>query len=170
MTSMIIKTKRFTLRPFRKGDERSHQKNINDKAIYKYTLRIPYPYTMQHAKKWVKLNLSPSKKQCRLVIDIEDEAAGSVSIENMDGFKGEIGYWLAKKYWNKGIVTQAAGIMAKIGFKKLKLKRIYANIHHNNKSSARVLEKNGFLKEGLLKKAGLKKGKVFDVFMYAKVK
>src|SRR3989338_7157168 len=101
MTSMIIKTKRFTLRPFRKGDERSHQKNINDKAIYKYTLRIPYPYTMQHAKKWVKLNLSPSKKQCRLVIDIEDEAAGSVSIENMDGFKGENGDLVSKKKLNK---------------------------------------------------------------------
>ncbi len=168
---MMLKTKQFTLRPFRKGDEHSLQKNINDKGIYRYTLRIPHPYTAKHAKEWVKTTTSQSKKNfSRFVIDIDGEVAGSVAIESIEGAKGEIGYWLAKKYWNKGITTRAAGMMAKIGFKNLKLKRIYANIHVNNRASARVLEKNGFKKEGCLRKAGFKEGKVFDVFLYAKVK
>lgn len=47
---MIIKSKKFILRPYKKWDEKSLQKNINDKDIYRYTLRIPYPYTMKDAK------------------------------------------------------------------------------------------------------------------------
>ncbi len=168
---MAIKTRQFTLRPFREGDEKSLQKNINDKAICRYTLRIPYPYTSKHAKNWVRVNTARSKKNFhRLVIDIDGEVAGSVSIENIEGAKGEIGYWLAKKHWGNGITTRAAGIMAKIGFRALKLKRVYANVRPGNKASVRVLKKNGFTKEGRLRKAGFKGGKSFDVLMYAKVK
>lgn len=35
---------KFKLRKFKKGDEESLQRNINDKDIAKYTLEIPYPY------------------------------------------------------------------------------------------------------------------------------
>jgi len=122
---MAIKTRQFTLRPFREGDEKSLQKNINDKAICRYTLRIPYPYTSKHAKNWVRVNTARSKKNFhRLVIDIDGEVAG----------------------------------------------RVYANVRPGNKASVRVLKKNGFTKEGRLRKAGFKGGKSFDVLMYAKVK
>jgi len=41
MKPPILKTKNFTLRPIRKGDGKSLQKNINNKKIYKYTATIP---------------------------------------------------------------------------------------------------------------------------------
>jgi len=47
---MIIKSKRFILRDYRKGDEKSLQKNINDLDIYRYTSRIPYPYKIKDGK------------------------------------------------------------------------------------------------------------------------
>ena len=70
---MIIKNKNFTLRPYRKGDEFSLQKNINDKSIYRYTLRIPFPYTLKDAKKWIGecINALKKKKKEKIVFAIE---------------------------------------------------------------------------------------------------
>lgn len=50
----LIKTKHFTLRPYKKGDEFSLAKNINNKKISCNTLHIPYPYTLKDAKVWIK--------------------------------------------------------------------------------------------------------------------
>jgi len=50
---MIIQTKRFILRPYRKGDEKSLVENINDKNVSKFMLNIPYPYKPKDAKKWI---------------------------------------------------------------------------------------------------------------------
>ncbi len=170
----VIKSKKFIIRPFKKGDEKSLQKNINDKAIYRYTLRIPYPYTMKIANEWIKENLKAQRKKnrdaYRFAIDINKDVAGVISLENIQKHKAEIGYWLAKKYWNKGIMTEAVKLMANFGFKKLKLERIYAPIFSKNRRSAMVLEKNGFKLEGLLRKDICKNGKFSDARLYAKLK
>lgn len=170
----VIKSKRFILRPFKKSDEKPLLKNISNRAIYRYTLRIPYPYTMKAAREWISSSLKSQRKKnrdaYRFAIDINKEVVGVVALENIQKHKAEIGYWLAKKHWNKGIMTEAAGLVAKFGFDKLKLARIYAPIFSRNKRSARVLEKNSFRLEGLLRKDICKDGKFSDVRLYAKTK
>ena len=51
-----IRSKQFILRPFRKGDEGSLIKNINNKKIARNTLRIPYPYKKKDARFWINHN------------------------------------------------------------------------------------------------------------------
>lgn len=171
---MIIKSKKFILRPYRKGDEKSSQKNINDKAIYRYTLRIPYPYTMKEAKKWIsqciKSKKNKNKKEIHFAIDRNGEVIGGMGFTDIEKHKAEIGYWLGKKYWNKKIMTEAVKLMTNFGFNKLKLKRIYAKVNSKNKASTKVLENNSYKLEGLLRKDGIKKGKYIDALLYAKVK
>ncbi|MGC9598870.1 MAG: GNAT family N-acetyltransferase [Minisyncoccia bacterium] len=169
----ILKDKLFTLRPFRKGDEVSLARNINDKMIARKTLLIPHPYTLEDAKQWIKKNLNEAKKRKRqrisFVIDIDGEVAGSLGFNKIEDHKAELGYWLARKYWNKGIMTRAVKIFSKFGFRALGLKRIYAFAFPFNNASIRVLEKSGFIYEGLLRKHS-KKGKTFlDGVLYAKV-
>ena len=167
---------KFNLRKFRKGDEKSLQENINDKMISKTTESIPYPYTIKNARYWVRQKLKENKqkkpKVSSYVIDIDGEVAGSTSFHdiNYKHRKSEIGYWLARKYWNKGIMTNAVKQMVKIGFKDLKLLRIYAYVYAGNNSSGRVLEKAGFKFEGLLKKYHIKDGKSKDCLLYAKIR
>jgi len=48
--------------------------------------------------------------------------------------------------------------------------RIHAGIFEFNPASMRVLEKCGFIREGILKKAIIKKGMIYDEFRYAKIK
>ena len=171
---MIIKSKRFILRPFRKGDEKSLQRNINDKYIYRYTSRIPYPYTMSDAKKWVKkcINNDKNNKKTSInfAIDINGEIIGGIGFDSIEKHKAEIGYWLGKKYWNKGIITESVRLITKLGFDKLKLRRITAHVFPKNKASARILENNDYRLEGLLRKHEIKDGKLIDALLYAKVK
>jgi len=67
-------------------------------------------------------------------------------------------------------MTQAVKLVTKFGFEKLKLRRIYAYIFSFNKASMRVLEKNGYKLEGILKKDTKKDNKFLDCYLFAKVK
>jgi len=47
---VIIRSKKFILRPLRRGDEESLMKHINNRIIARNTLRIPYPYKLKDAR------------------------------------------------------------------------------------------------------------------------
>ena len=55
----------------------------------------------------------------------------------------EIGYRLAKKYWNKGYATELASALVQWGFQELKLDKLCGFTHPDNQGSRRVLEKVG---------------------------
>ncbi len=174
MKPPIIQTKDFSLRPYKKEDAKSLAKNINNKKIYENTLNIPHPYTLKDAQEWIDENLKELKKKnpskINFVIDINGEAAGEVSFRKIEEHKAELGYWLAEKYWGKGIMTQAVKLITKFGFEGLGLKRIYVFAFLFNKASQRVLEKTGFKKEGILKNNVIKDGKMMDDYLFAKIK
>ena len=170
----ILKAKRFILRPLRKGDEFSLQRNINDKAIYSYTAAIPYPYSLKTARKWIQENLRRERQKKRsdlhFAIVINDEAGGSIGLNKIEGHKTEIGYWLGRNYWGKGIMSEAVAMLTKFAFNKLKLRRLSASVFEHNSASAKVLEKNGYKQEGFLRKYHLKDGKFHNAKLYAKVR
>ncbi|MCC6569221.1 MAG: GNAT family N-acetyltransferase [Anaerolineales bacterium] len=73
------------------------------------------------------------------VIVYNSHVAGSVG-SWVDGNKREIGYWLGKGFWGKGIATQAVEKFLFI----VKKRPLYAHVAKHNIRSKRVLEKNGF--------------------------
>ncbi|MBI2028355.1 MAG: GNAT family N-acetyltransferase [Candidatus Levybacteria bacterium] len=169
----IIRAKHFILRPFKKGDEESLVKNINSKNIYRATLNIPYPYTMKDALQWIKKNEDLQKQTSRtsinFAIDIKGDIVGGIGLSYIESYKAEIGYWLTESYWGKGIVTKAIGKITQFGFEHLGLKRIYADVFSFNKASMRVLEKNDYQLEGILRKNVLKDDRLLDEYLYAKI-
>jgi ribosomal-protein-alanine N-acetyltransferase len=173
MKKIIIRTPRFTLRPYRKSDLESIVKHINDKAIAGNTLTIPYPYTMKDAEEWYrkfrKMMRRKGLDRIALVIEIDGEAVGSVGITRHD-HKAEIGYWLGRAYWGKGIMTEVVKEITKYGFRELGLRRMYAFVFTHNKASMRVLEKAGYKYEGMLRKNVKKGDKYFDEYLFARVK
>ncbi len=171
---MIIKTGKFILRFYRKGDEVSLAKNINDRMVYRSTLSIPYPYTLKDAKEWVKRSLKEGRKkeptEINFVIDINGEVAGGIGLSEIKGHQAEVGYWIASKYRNKGIMTLALKKVTKFGFEKIKLRRIYACVFPFGKASMKVLKKNGYKLEGILRKEIKKGNKLLDNYLFAKVR
>ena len=172
---LTIKSKNFILRPYRKSDAKSLAKNINDRTISKNMSRVPYPYTLKMAKKFIKGSIIGYRKRkptrINLAIDIGGEVAGGIVIGKIElGHKAGIGFWLAKQFRGRGIMARTIKEVLKLGFNKFKLKRIEAKVFLFNKKSAQVLKIAGFKYEGLLRK-DVKKGKQYlDTYLYAKVK
>jgi len=170
----VIKSKKFILRPFKRGDEASLLKNINNRKIAKNTLAILYPYKPKYARFWIKhnlkLNREKNKEKINFAIDVNGEVIGGIGFKNIKGHRAEIGYWLGEKYWGQGITTSALKKITEYGFNKLKLRRLEIGIFPFNKASMRVAEKAGYQYEGRLKKFVLKDKKLVDSLLFAKVR
>ncbi|MFA6553743.1 MAG: GNAT family protein [Patescibacteria group bacterium] len=171
----VIKTKRFILRPVRLSDAKSMVANINDKEISRQTLNIPYPYTLRDANKWLKRKTSYYRKaippSIPFAIEIDKKMAGCVDLMHfVPRHKSELGYWLGRGYRGQGIMTAAVREVVALAFNKLRLKRVYAYTFPANKVSARVLQKNNFCREGVLRNNVVKKGTLLDDVIWAKVK
>lgn len=98
-----------------------------------------------------------------------DELVGTVGFFDLDdeNKNGEIGFWVAKIYWNKGYMTEAIKIMTNYIFKELKYHRIFAHFHELNKAVGRILSKVGYEKEGELKEAlKSEEGKYYNDIIY----
>ena len=81
--------------------------------------------------------------------------------------RAEISYELAYEYWNKSITTKIVKVLTEFAIKKMKMHRIFANLKVTNPASARVLEKNGFEREGMMRDFVIIGGEYHDSYMYA---
>jgi ribosomal-protein-alanine N-acetyltransferase len=70
-----------------------------------------------------------------------------------------VGYFLAEEYWGRGIASEALGILVKFLFEEVQVNRIHAEVMPANTASQKVLSKNGFIREGLLRQASFWPGK-----------
>jgi len=171
----IIKGKGYTLRLFRKSDYKSLANNINDKEIFRQTLHIPYPYRQNDAKKWLKRTTTEYQKKplrnLNLAIEINGEVSGCISLRKIEKeHKAELGYWLARKHWGKGIMSRAVLSMTNFAFNELKLRKVYACVFTGNIGSAKVLTRNSYKKERLLKKHVMKGDKLKNEYLFSKIK
>ncbi len=94
---------------------------------------------------------------------------GLLAGEDVYRRSAELGYFIGEEYWNKGIATKAIKLITDFGLSKLDFVRIHAGIFEYNISSQRVMEKCGYIKEGIFKKAVFKQGKLWDEIRYARI-
>jgi len=82
-----------------------------------------------------------------------------------------IGYFLVEDYWGKDIATESVRMVVKFLFEEVNVNRIQAEVMPVNEVSKKVLLKNGFIKEGVLRQASLWSGKgVIDLEIYGILK
>lgn len=148
-------------------------KLANNKKIWD-NLRdyIPYPYDKKDAESFIKLTKNEHPKQ-NFGIEYKGELCGVIGVNILNDVyrkTGEIGYWIGEPYWGKGIATKAIDLITSYGFDELNLVRIHAGVFEFNISSMKVLEKNGFKKEGVFRKAIFKNNKIYDEHRYCKLK
>lgn len=85
-------------------------------------------------------------------------------------FRSEIGYMLLPETHGKGIATEAIQLIIDYGFNKMKMHSLEGIIDPENTGSARVLEKNGFVKEAHFKENEFFDGKFIDSVIYSLLK
>jgi len=164
------------LSPLVDKDIASLVKHLEAVEISRRSLSIPYPYTVEHAEKFIRESREKARKYGHhtewAIRKRDGELIGVIGwLKKYDSpHKDEIGYWLAKPYWGKGIMTKVLKKMSEIGFNELNLVRIEAPIFSFNLHSQKVAEKCGFVLEGVMRKAYYRDGDYLDGKMFALVK
>ena len=125
MAKILIKGKRINLRSLRLPDADSIAKNINSKYITRYTQNIPYPYKRKYAVSFIRKTFAKAKKgtEYSLGIELGGEIIGGAGLLNVKNGIAEIGYWLGKRYWGKGYMTEASKLIVDYGFRRASLGR-----------------------------------------------
>ena len=163
------------LRPWRADDAEDLAAALNNPKILN-NLRdgLPYPYTRKDAEVFIESMLRADPNQSfAFAITVEDKAVGSIAVtrgQNVHRLTGELGYYVAEPYWNQGIGTDAVRQIVAYVFANSDLVRIYAEPFSYNAGSCRILEKNGFEFEGVLRKNAIKNGAFQDMRLYALVR
>ena len=161
-----------TIRPWRMSDAMDLAAALSDPAILN-NLRdgLPYPYTEKDAEDYITAMLCADKSAVfAYAICLEDRAVGSIGAfrqSNIHFRTAELGYYLAREYWGRGIVTEAVRQLCERVFAQTDILRIYAEPFSDNVGSRRVLEKAGFQLEGILRRNACKNGRVLDMALYA---
>ena len=132
---------------------------------------LPYPYTEKDAEEFISAMLSADKATTfPFTITCDDKAIGSIGVfrkDNVHRLTAELGYYIAKPFWSKGITTEAIQMICRFIFDNTDIIRIFATPYANNIASCRVLEKVGFQSEGILRKNAIKNGIILDMKLYA---
>ncbi|MBS2019432.1 MAG: GNAT family N-acetyltransferase [Deltaproteobacteria bacterium] len=162
----------LTLRAWAESDAASLVRHANDPEVAKGLRdRFPQPYTAADAEAWIAFCRSQPVAHS-FAIDVGGEAVGSIGIETFSDIHrrtGEIGYWLGREVWGRGIATTAVIAVTQYGFEKLELARVQAGVFEWNLASSRVLEKAGFTREGRLRHHVTKGDVVGDMIMYSRI-
>jgi len=101
---------------------------------------------------------------------VHGEATGGIGLElgsDIERRSVENGYWLGEALWGKGITTAAVRAVSGYGFEALNLTRIFAVPFASSAASIRVLEKCGYIREGILRRSAIKDGIVLNQVLYA---
>ncbi len=170
---MELKGNQIKLRPLQKSDAQALAKVANNKKIAD-NLRdmFPHPYNLDNAN-WFIDFVKSQPETPRFAIEYQDKFAGMIGLHPQPDIyrkNVEIGYWLGEPFWGKGIATEAVKLIVDYGFKNLDINRIWAGVFAYNDGSKRVLEKNGFEMEAVLKKAVYKNEKYWDEHRLALVR
>ena len=170
---MILKGERCVLRRWRSRDLGSLVRHANNINVSRYLRdRFPYPYTRRDGRGFLAIAASAGSDSTKLAIDVDGEAVGGIGVilgTDIERFSAELGYWLGESFWGRGIATEAVRMFTEHVFDQLNLLRIFAVAAAANVASARVLEKAGYQKEGILRSAAVKFGQQHDQLMYARI-
>jgi [ribosomal protein S5]-alanine N-acetyltransferase len=165
-----LETTRCRLRTPEERDVASLARHANDREIWlNLRDRFPHPYSDEDARAYIA-HLQTGKSNTSFGIDVGGDIVGMVSLMpgvDIERINCEIGYWLGRPFWGRGIVTEAVRAVTKHAFRELKMERVFAVPFTRNPASCRVLEKAGYVREGTMRRSAIKDGLVLDQYLYA---
>jgi RimJ/RimL family protein N-acetyltransferase len=158
------------LREWQDRDALAIVRHANDYDVWRFLRdRFPHPYTAQDAETWLD-RVRGASPALDFAITVDDEAVGGIGLTrgtDIERASAEVGYWLGRSVWGRGLASAALRSITNYAFAALSLERVFALPFENNPASARVLVKAGYLLEGTLRSAAIKEGRVTDLLLFA---
>ena len=145
-----IETGRLTLRAPAARDIGAIATLANDFDIARMTTRLPHPYHRADAEMFIERaqTIDPAREAV-FVIELPGEGAvGVLGLHPHGAFGPEIGYWIGRPYWGRGIAREAAAAVMDWTAREWRRRVVVAGYFADNPASGRVLERAGFLYTG----------------------
>lgn len=172
----ILETERLTLRQVTQEDASNLLAYLSDVDVMKYYGLEPFKSINDAFDEisWYK-SIFEKGTGIRWGISLkkgQDEIIGSCGFLNRvaQHYRAELGFELSKEHWGKGIASEAIKTVICYGFEQMDLQRIEALIEPPNIPSQNVVERQGFIREGLLRNYEYTCGKFDDLYMYSLLK
>lgn len=167
---MRLDCKLCVLRPWDLGDAPSLVRHADSYRVWRGVRdRFPHPYTRAEADDWIAF-ARRQEPQTQFAIEVLGEAVGGIGLQlrsDIERCSAEVGYWLGESAWGRGVATVAVRAITRYGFEELGLTRVFAVPFTHNPASTRVLEKAGYVREGVMRRSAIKEGVVHDQVLYA---
>lgn len=168
---LTLTTQRLTLRPLRHEDVQPLFAIWSDVDAMRY-FSFPAMTHLDQATDRLARALKRSAEGEDFICAVESSTTGEVFGDcalfhpDEQSRRVEIGFCLNPKHWGSGYMTEAASALIEHAFGALNMRRIEADIDPRNVASARLLERLGFVREGLLRERWLVGEEVSDSLLY----
>ncbi len=150
-----IETERLVLRlPSVADAEAIFTSYAQNEEVTRYLVWQPHKH-IQETKDFLAGCVAAWKKDTRFPYNVTIKETGAVAgmIEiRLNSFKADVGYVLSPQFWGKGLATEALRSLVEWALNQTSIYRIWALCDVDNPASARVLEKAGMQREGLLRR------------------
>lgn len=143
-----FETGRLILKEILEKDYIAYQDNFDDYEVIRYlSSAVPWPYPKDGAKKFIKDFIIPNQGKDRWMWGIFLKKKPSELIGVVDLWREEKpenrGFWLGKKYWRQGYMTEAVVPVTRYAFNELGFEKLIFSNAVGNVGSRRVKEKTG---------------------------
>jgi [ribosomal protein S5]-alanine N-acetyltransferase len=168
-----LETIRLILRPLTPIDAPSIQRIASIREIADTMISIPHPYPDGEASRYIQREIieyaAGNSVSFAITSKTDREFCGVIEIREIDRehAQAELSFWLAPEAWGQGYMSEALQPIIRYGFEDLDLNRLYAYHMVRNLGSGKVLQKNGFELEGVLRQRVRKWGVFEDVKLWA---
>ena len=150
----IFETERLILRTWSLSDAPELFEICEDAEVMKY-IGTGKPYeTIEQADEFLHWAIDYQKANnfCRWAVLLKENRriVGSCGFARPhETTEIELGYLVARKFWGRGLGTEATAACLKYGFENLNFREIIAMTDLDNIASHKVLEKIGFAQRGI---------------------
>ena len=124
---------------------------MNDWQVARMLRQVPFPYPRDLADEWIESSRAriAAGTAYHLAIERDGALVGGVGLDVAPDRTAELGYWVGRRHWGGGIARRAAGRMARWALANLEVDVIRASALEENPASAAVLERIGFVPDGM---------------------
>lgn len=154
----MLRGPRVFLRRLDRGQAEAYRRLLERNRLWlqPWMPEIPHPLTVADLRKIIAGEHQELKRAQRVDLGVfrtqDGQLIGKVALHSIQwgvSFSAGLGYWIDADLAGAGLMTEAVARLVAVAFEEIGLHRLWAGVQPANRPSQRVLEKLGFVREGL---------------------
>ncbi len=165
----MIAGEHVILRAFERDDAERCYRWMNDPNIVR-TLKSRYPIAFQNEMEWLDRAMHANWNERHFAIERKDDRThiGNASIHDIDWVSRTAAFGLfvgEPSAWNRGFGGDAIRTLVRFAFEEMNLRKLRINVFEYNDRAKHVLETQGFVQEGRLRREFYREGSWHDLLI-----